>query len=118
MNDPSNPDAMRANAVYEGIWEAGHYAFARPLSDTWSKLQAKRSDFLGQRQNSLKNAIRYNVPCDFEVVPLYGFEITPCANGVFKPLSGHGALIDVFRSVPAFHSPSCCGLLPGRPDLR
>ncbi len=78
----------------------------------------KRGDFLGLGKNGIEDAIRHNVPGSLEVVPFYGFEIAPGANSVFKPLSGHGAPLGVFRNTPAFHWPSGCDPHPDRPGPR
>ena len=57
------------------------------------------------RKAYVDDAIGDDIPGNFKVVLLYGFEIAPGANSVFKPLSGHGALSGVFRSAPASHRP-------------
>lgn len=67
--------------------------------------QAKRGDLLGLGQNDVDDAIGDDIPGNFEVVLLYGFEIAPGTNGVVKPLSGHGALSGVFPCAPASHRP-------------
>lgn len=105
MNDPGDLDAAWADAIDKGVGIAGHHAFARPLADTRPEHQAKRSDLLGLGQNGVDDPIGDDIPGNFEVIPLYGFDITPGANSIFKPLSGHGALSGVFRSAPASHRP-------------
>ncbi len=101
MNDPGYLDVARTDAIDEGIGVAGHDAFARAMADTRPEHQAKRGDLFGLGQDGDDDSIGDGFPTKFEVVLFYGFEIAPGANGVFKPLSGHGARSGVFRSAPA-----------------
>jgi len=105
MNDPDDVDAARADAIDEGVGIAGHQALARPLADARPEHQTKRSYLFGLGQDGVDDAVGDAIPGSFEVVLLYGFEIAPGANRVFKPLSGHGALSGVFRRVPTSHRP-------------
>ena len=103
MNDPGDLDAVRADAIDKNLRIAGHHAFARPLAHTWTEYQTKCGDLLGLRLNGVDDVISDDIPSNFEVVFLNGFEIAPGANGVFKPLSWRGALSGVFRNAPASH---------------
>lgn len=118
MDDSSNLDAAQADSIDDGVRIASHHAFACPVPDARSELQAECGDFLGLGQDRVKDLIRYLFPGDLAVMPFYGFEIAPRANGVFKLLSGHGAPTGGFRSVPAFHWQSRCDLRQDRSVLR
>lgn len=75
MNDPGNLDAVRPDAIDEGVGVTGHHAFARPPADTRPEHQTRLGDLLGLGQDGVDDAIGDDIPGNLEVELLNGFKI-------------------------------------------